>query len=114
MPELKHFTSLGSLVRMIDAVNADQNVALDLTFSRVTVASADRAIALIGRTPKVTEAVQVLVAAPFIPGGRSAFSPDVALVNESGVKILVQVVIQQASRYLAGDNGETPQPPDAP
>ncbi|KAJ5151370.1 uncharacterized protein N7482_010622 [Penicillium canariense] len=65
-----------------------------------------RSVAVVDRTAMVTEAAQSLVAARFALGGRSAYSPDVVLVNEFVMKPFVEAVIQHASKYLAGENGE--------
>lgn len=71
--------------------------------------AASRTVAVVDRTAKVAEAAQALVAARFALGGRSPYSPDVVLVNEFVMKPFVEAVIQQASKYLAGENGEARQ-----
>ncbi|KAJ5094758.1 hypothetical protein N7456_010619 [Penicillium angulare] len=71
-----------------------------------------RTVAVVDRTAKVAEAAQALVAARFALGGRSPYSPDVVLVNEFVMKPFVEAVIQQASKYLGGDNGEARQSPN--
>jgi len=68
-----------------------------------------RTVAVVDRTGKVTEAAQALVAARFALGGRSPYAPDVVLVNEFVMKPFVESVIQHASKYLAGENGEARQ-----
>lgn len=73
-----------------------------------------RTVAIVDRTAKIAEAAQALVAARFALGGRSTYAPDVVLVNEFVMKPFVEAVIQQASRYLAGENGEARQMPSSP
>ncbi|KAJ5622652.1 hypothetical protein N7528_005884 [Penicillium herquei] len=68
-----------------------------------------RTVAIVDRTANVSEAAQALVTARFALGGRSPYSPDVVLVNEFVMKPFVEAVIQHASKYLAGDNGEARQ-----
>ncbi|KAJ5662866.1 hypothetical protein N7507_003597 [Penicillium longicatenatum] len=68
-----------------------------------------RTVAVVDRTGKVAEAAQALVAARFALGGRSPYAPDVVLVNEFVMKPFVESVIQHASKYLAGENGEARQ-----
>jgi acyl-CoA reductase-like NAD-dependent aldehyde dehydrogenase len=65
-----------------------------------------RAVAIVDRTGNVAEAARALVAARFALGGRSPYSPDVVLVHEFAMKPFVEAVIQHASKYLAGENGE--------
>ncbi|KAJ5266529.1 hypothetical protein N7478_009337 [Penicillium angulare] len=74
--------------------------------------STSRTVAVVDRTAKVTDAAQALVAARFALGGRSPYSPDVVLVNEFVMKPFVEAVIQHASRYLGGENGEARQSPN--
>ena len=85
---------------------------LDVPDSLVSPATA-RTVAIVDRTAKVTEAAQALVAARFALGGRSPYSPDVVLVNEYVMKPFVEAVIQHASKYLAGENGESRQLPSS-
>ncbi|KAJ5302542.1 hypothetical protein N7476_009341 [Penicillium atrosanguineum] len=73
------------------------------------ISPAARTVAIVDRTANIVEAAQALVAARFALGGRSAYAPDVVLVNEFAMKPFVEAVIQQASRYLAGENGEARQ-----
>ncbi|KAJ5683597.1 hypothetical protein N7462_006762 [Penicillium macrosclerotiorum] len=73
-----------------------------------------RTVAVVDRTAKVTEAAQSLVAARFALGGRSTYSPDLVLVNEFVMKPFVEAAIKHASKYLAGENGETRQLPGVP
>ncbi|GFF89033.1 aldehyde dehydrogenase family 3 member B1 [Aspergillus udagawae] len=68
-----------------------------------------RTVAVVDRTADVAAAAEALVAARFAFGGRSTYSPDIVLVNEFAMKRFVEAAIQQASRYLAGPNGETRQ-----
>ncbi|KAI2787949.1 hypothetical protein POX_f08331 [Penicillium oxalicum] len=68
-----------------------------------------RSVAIVDRSGNVAEAAQALVAARFALGGKSPYSPDVVLVNEFAMKPFVEAVIQQASKYLAGENGEARQ-----
>ncbi|KAJ6127567.1 hypothetical protein N7523_003179 [Penicillium sp. IBT 18751x] len=68
-----------------------------------------RTVAIVDRTANVVEAAQALVAARFVMGGRSPYAPDLVLVNEFAMKPFVEAVIQQASKYLAGENGEARQ-----
>ncbi|GFF59090.1 aldehyde dehydrogenase family 3 member B1 [Aspergillus udagawae] len=68
-----------------------------------------RTVAIVDRTADVAAAAEALVAARFAFGGRSTYSPDIVLVNEFAMKRFVEAAIQQASRYLAGPNGETRQ-----
>ncbi|PKX97790.1 uncharacterized protein P174DRAFT_458383 [Aspergillus novofumigatus IBT 16806] len=68
-----------------------------------------RTVAVVDRTADVPPAAEALVAARFAFGGRSTYSPDIVLVNEFAMKRFVEAVIQQASRYLAGPNGEARQ-----
>ncbi|KAJ5953655.1 hypothetical protein N7454_000551 [Penicillium verhagenii] len=68
-----------------------------------------RTVAIVDRTAKIVEATQSLVAARFALGGRSPYAPDVVLVNEFVMKPFVESVIQHASKYLAGENGEARQ-----
>ncbi|EAW20800.1 uncharacterized protein NFIA_113300 [Aspergillus fischeri NRRL 181] len=68
-----------------------------------------RTVAVVDRTAYVPAAAEALVAARFAFGGRSTYSPDIVLVNEFAMKQFVEAVIQQASRYLAGPNGEARQ-----
>ncbi|KAJ5560667.1 hypothetical protein N7513_003066 [Penicillium frequentans] len=68
-----------------------------------------RTVAVVDRTGKVAEAAQALVAARFALGGRSPYAPDVVLVNEFVMKPFVESIIQHASKYLAGENGEARQ-----
>ncbi|GFG23053.1 aldehyde dehydrogenase family 3 member B1 [Aspergillus udagawae] len=68
-----------------------------------------RTVAVVDRTADVAAAAEALVAARFAFGGRSTYSPDMVLVNEFAKKRFVEAAIQQASRYLAGPNGETRQ-----
>ncbi|KAF7131374.1 hypothetical protein CNMCM5793_004545 [Aspergillus hiratsukae] len=68
-----------------------------------------RTVAVVDRTADVAAAAEALVAARFAFGGRSTYSPDIVLVNEFVMKRFVETVIQQASRYLAGPNGEARQ-----
>lgn len=69
--------------------------------------SKERTIAIVDRSAKVAEAAKALVAARFALGGRSPYSPDLVLVNEFVMKPFLESVIQHASRYLAGENGES-------
>lgn len=73
-----------------------------------------RTVAVVDRTAKINEAAEALVAARFAFGGRSAYAPDVVLVNEFAMKPFVEAVIQHASRYLAGENGEARQQQSSP
>jgi acyl-CoA reductase-like NAD-dependent aldehyde dehydrogenase len=73
-----------------------------------------RSVAIVDRTARVAEAAQSLVAARFALGGRSPYSPDVVLVNEFAMKPFVEAVIQHASKYLAGENGEARQVSTSP
>lgn len=73
-----------------------------------------RSVAIVDRTGKVAEAAESLVAARFALGGRSTYCPDVVLVNEFVMKSFVEAVIQHASKYLAGENGEARQTPTSP
>lgn len=66
-----------------------------------------RTVAIVDRTANITEAAQALVAARFALGGRSPYSPDLVLVHEFAMKPFVEAVIQHASKYLAGENGQT-------
>lgn len=75
------------------------------------ISPAARTVAIVDRTANIAEAAQALVAARFALGGRSAYAPDVVLVNEFAMKPFVEAVIQQASKYLAGENGEARQSP---
>ena len=68
-----------------------------------------RTVAIVDRTANVSDAAQALVTARFALGGRSPYSPDVVLVNEFVMKPFVEAVIQHASKYLAGENGEARQ-----
>lgn len=68
-----------------------------------------RTVAIVDRTAKINEAAQALVEARFALGGRSVYAPDLVLVNEFAMKPFVEAVIQHASRYLAGENGEARQ-----
>ncbi|KAF7184482.1 hypothetical protein CNMCM7691_005550 [Aspergillus felis] len=68
-----------------------------------------RTVAVVDRTADVAAAAEALVAARFAFGGRSTYSPDIVLVNEFAMKRFVEAAIQQASRYLAGPNGEARQ-----
>lgn len=68
-----------------------------------------RTVAVVDRTGKIAEAAQALVAARFALGGRSPYAPDVVLVNEFVMKPFVESIIQHASKYLAGENGEARQ-----
>ena len=65
-----------------------------------------RTVAIVDRTGNVTDAAKALVAARFALGGRSPYSPDLVLVHEFAMKPFVEAVIQHASKYLAGENGE--------
>ncbi|KAJ6094584.1 hypothetical protein N7467_002097 [Penicillium canescens] len=65
-----------------------------------------RTVAIVDRTANITEAAKELVAARFALGGRSPYSPDLVLVHEFAMKPFVEAVIQHASKYLAGENGE--------
>lgn len=76
--------------------------------------ASSRTVAIVDRTAKINEAAQALVAARFALGGRSVYAPDVVLVNEFAMKPFVEAVIQYASRYLAGENGEARQQPSSP
>lgn len=71
--------------------------------------ASSRTVAIVDRTAKTNEAAEALVAARFALGGRSIYAPDVVLVNEFAMKPFVEAVIQHASRYLAGENGEARQ-----
>lgn len=73
-----------------------------------------RSVAIVDRTGNTAEAAQSLVAARFALGGRSPYCPDVVLVNEFAMKPFVEAVIQHASKYLAGENGEARQVPSTP
>lgn len=73
-----------------------------------------RTVAIVDRTANITEAAQALVAARFALSGRSPYAPDVVLVNEFVIKPFVEAVIQYASRYLAGENGEGRELPGPP
>jgi hypothetical protein len=73
-----------------------------------------RSVAIVDRTGKVAEAAESLVAARFALGGRSPYCPDVVLVNEFVMKPFVEAVIQHASKYLAGENGEARQVSTSP
>ncbi|KAJ6015143.1 hypothetical protein N7540_009734 [Penicillium herquei] len=68
-----------------------------------------RTVAVVDRTANVSDAAQALVTARFALGGRSPYAPDVVLVNEFVMKPFVEAVIQHASKYLAGENGEARQ-----
>ncbi|KAF7715071.1 Uncharacterized protein PECH_003541 [Penicillium ucsense] len=68
-----------------------------------------RSVAIVDRSGDVTEAAHALVTARFALGGRSPYSPDAVLVNEFAMKPFVEAVIQHASKYLAGENGEARQ-----
>ncbi|CAI7596982.1 unnamed protein product [Penicillium pancosmium] len=76
--------------------------------------ASSRTVAVVDRTAKINEAAEALVAARFAFGGRSAYAPDVVLVNEFAMKPFVEAVIQHASRYLAGENGEARQQQSPP
>lgn len=69
----------------------------------------ERTVAIVDRTANLVDAAQALVAARFAMGGRSPYAPDVVLVNEFAMKPFVEAVIQHASKYLAGENGEARQ-----
>ncbi|KAJ5772659.1 hypothetical protein N7520_003188 [Penicillium odoratum] len=71
--------------------------------------AAARTVAVVDRTAKIADAAQALVAARFALGGRSPYAPDVVLVNEFVMQPFVESVIQHASKYLAGENGEARQ-----
>lgn len=71
--------------------------------------ASSRTVAIVDRTAKINEAAQALVEARFALGGRSVYAPDLVLVNEFAMKPFVEAVIQHASRYLAGENGEARQ-----
>lgn len=73
-----------------------------------------RTVAIVDRTANIREAAPALVAARFALGGRSTYAPDVVLVNEFVMKPFVEAVIQHASRYLAGENGEGRHVPVSP
>ncbi|KAF4188530.1 hypothetical protein CNMCM7927_001225 [Aspergillus lentulus] len=68
-----------------------------------------RTVAVVDRTADVPAAAEALVAARFAFGGRSTYSPDIVLVNEFAMKRFVEAVMQQATRYVAGPNGEARQ-----
>ncbi|KAJ5095068.1 hypothetical protein N7532_007359 [Penicillium argentinense] len=80
-------------------------VASDAPTGLLSPASA-RTVAVVDRTANINEAAQALVAARFALGGRSVYAPDLVLVNEFAMKGFAEAVIQHASRYLAGENGE--------
>lgn len=75
------------------------------------ISPAARTVAIVDRTADIAASAQALVAARFALGGRSAYAPDVVLVNEFAMKPFVEAVIQHASKYLAGENGEARQAP---
>lgn len=66
-----------------------------------------RTVAIVDRTGDISEAAMALVSARFGLGGRSPYSPDVVFVHEFAMKPFVEAVITHASKYLAGENGES-------
>ncbi|KAJ5756979.1 uncharacterized protein N7511_007161 [Penicillium nucicola] len=76
------------------------------TSSGLVSPATGRTVAIVDRTANIAEAAQALVAARFALGGRSPYSPDLVLVHEFAMKPFVEAVIQHASKYLAGENGE--------
>ncbi|PWY96204.1 aldehyde dehydrogenase PutA [Aspergillus sclerotioniger CBS 115572] len=80
-------------------------------FSRNTLSSptSSRTVALVDRTANISAAAEALVSARFAFGGRSTYSPDVVLVQEFAMKEFVEAIIQRASKYLGGQNGEARQ-----
>lgn len=68
-----------------------------------------RTVAVVDRTGNISEAAEALVTARFALGGRSPYSPDVVLVHEFAMKPFMGAVIQHASKYLAGENGDARQ-----
>ena len=85
-----------------------QNGSADTTNGLISPAGA-RTVAVVDRTGNLSESAEALVAARFALGGRSPYSPDVVLVHEFAMKPFVETVIQHASKYLAGENGDARQ-----
>ncbi|KAJ5812636.1 hypothetical protein N7474_008937 [Penicillium riverlandense] len=90
-----------------------QNFSADATNGLISPAGA-RTVAVVDRTGNISEAAEALVAARFALGGRSPYSPDVVLVHEFAMKPFMGAVIQHASKYLAGENGDARQTPGSP
>ncbi|GKZ82234.1 hypothetical protein AnigIFM56816_007042 [Aspergillus niger] len=95
------FLSRTHIIAQSDSITPSSN-----TLSSPTTA---RTVAIVDRTANISAAAEALVSARFAFGGRSAYSPDVVLVQEFAMKEFVEAIIQRSSKYLAGQNGDARQ-----
>ncbi|CAK96585.1 uncharacterized protein An07g01400 [Aspergillus niger] len=95
------FLSRTHIIAQSDSITPSNN-----TLSSPTTA---RTVAIVDRTANISAAAEALVSARFAFGGRSAYSPDVVLVQEFAMKEFVEAIIQRSSKYLTGQNGDARQ-----
>lgn len=67
---------------------------------------ANRVIAIVDRSAEIAQAAKECVKARFAFGGRSAYAPDVILVNEFAIQKFRTAVAECALRYFAVDRNE--------
>ena len=74
-----------------------------LSMSKSIATPLARTVAVVDRTANLSSAAKELVRARFGFGGRSAYAPDVVLVNEYALKDFASAVAQHALGFLTGN-----------